>query len=79
MGSAPAPKESSGETGMVIDWSRRSVFSLSAPTDMHVAPVILADVEAQPSPLEHMCRLLNHHRFCHDCRLPVSCVPHPPL
>lgn len=76
MGSAPAPKESNGETGMVIDWSRWSVFSLSAPTDVHMAPVTLADVEAQPSPLEHMCRPLNHHCFCHDCRLPVSwCAP----
>lgn len=89
MGSAPAPKESSRETGMVIDCftqcrvmlrllrrrriqSRRSMFSLSTSTDVHMAPVILVDVEAQPSPLVHMCRLLDHHRFCHECCLPVS-------
>lgn len=60
-----------------LPWRRRiqsrwSMFSLSASTDMHMALVILVDVEAQSSPLVHMCRLLDHHRFCHECCLPVS-------
>ena len=56
--------------------SRWSMFSLSASTDMHMAPVILVDVEAQSSPLVHMCMLLDHHCFCHECWLPISwCAP----